>query len=223
MANRHAIEWHDAEELLENRTSLVPALEEQHLQAREATAEAARSVANAEQEWAGATKVWQAADARHAASLAMRERLALDLSELGPDRERGEDTSADVKRRLLSLDKELLEAVESGARDRERLERSEHRLAEAGAAVKNEILASEPSQKSWNELRDACEEADLLSGLLTDGENANRTSRTAEQLVAQAAGQRDLLVDRLTQARGGEDLLALVQAIPSGIEIGGES
>lgn len=223
MANRHAIEWHDAEELLESRTSLVPALEEQHLQAREATAEASRSVANAEQEWAGATKVWQAADARHAASLAMRERLALDLSELGPDRERGEDTSADVKRRLLSLDKELLEAVESGARDRERLERSEHRLAEAGATVKNEILASEPSQKSWNELRDACEDADLLSGLLTDGENANRTSRTAEQLVAQAAGKRDLLVDRLNQARGGEELLALVQAIPSGIEIGGES
>ncbi len=222
MANRHASEWHDAEELLASRTSLVPALEEQHLQAREATAEAARSVANAEQEWAGATKVWQAADARCAASMAMRERLALDLSELGPDREAGEDTSGQVKRRLLSLDKELLEAVESGARDRERLSRSEHRLAEARAAVKNEILASEPSQVSWNELRDACDEAGLLSGILMDGEGARR-ARSAEQLVTQAAGKRDLLVDRLSQARGGEELLSLVQGLPSGVEIGGES
>ena len=223
MANRHAAEWHDADELLESRTSLVPALEEQHLQAREATAEASRSVANAEQEWAGATKVWQAADARHAASLAMRERLALDLSELGPDREPGEDTSEDVKRRLLSLDKELLEAVESGARDRERLARSETRLAEARAAVKNEILASEPSQVSWNELRDACEEAGLLSGLLTDAKNVSSPARTEEQLLAQAAGKRDLLVDRLSQARGGEELLELVQAMPAGIDAGGES
>ncbi|MCP4445531.1 MAG: hypothetical protein GY811_09340 [Myxococcales bacterium] len=223
MANRHAATWHDAETLLESRTSLVPALEEQHAQAREATAEAARSVATAEQEWAGAVKIWQAADARLSACTAMRERLALDLAELGPEQDAGQDTSEGVKRRLLSLDQELLDAVESGARDRERLGRSERRLAEAQATVKNEELACEAPQRSWDALREACEGAGLLSGLLADPGNARSLShegepRSYEQLLAQAAGKRDLLLDRLGQARGGEELLALVEGLPAATE-----
>ncbi|MBL4633367.1 MAG: chromosome partition protein MukB [Kofleriaceae bacterium] len=218
LRNRHALHWKDATEILEKNTNLVPALEEQHQSARMAMTEASEAVASAELAWTAATKSWQAADARMVASQMMRDRLALELSELGgpePSDAGEEYTSvAAAERRLVALDTELLQVVEEGARDRERLRRSESHLEAARACVESEILACEPAQQAWQIQRERCEAEGLLASVLAAGESNVGRPRTSVQLLAEAQGKRDLLLDRLGQAESGEELRKIITELP---------
>ncbi len=214
LANRHALDWEDATRLLEERTHLVPALEEQHQAVRAGMQQASEALAQAELSWTAATKSWQAADARMVASQMMRERLALEVTELNPassDSTTTENLVSAAERRLIALDNELLEVVESGARDRERLLRSEGHLRAAQAAVKNENMVCEPICEAWDTLRTRCEEAGLLASVLTATTTAEQR-RSSQQLRTEAQGKRDLLLDRLSSASGGEELHEKISA-----------
>ncbi len=225
LRNRHALHWQDATEILAQNTNLVPALEEQHQSARIAMAEASEAVASAELSWTAATKSWQAADARMVASQMMRDRLALELSEMGgTDAGQSDEEFTSVaaaQRRLVALDTELLQVVEEGARDRERLRRSESHLEAARACVDSEILACEPAQLAWQRQRERCEEEGLLASVLAAGESNVGRPRTSVQLLAEAQGKRDLLLDRLGQAESGEELRKIITELPGEGELKG--
>lgn len=220
LLNRHALHWKDATELLETNTSLVPALEEQHKGARLAMAEASEAVTCAELCWTAATKSWQAADARKVASQMMRDRLALELSELSPpDNVDGAEDQATVdaaERRLVALDRELLQVVEEGARDRERLRRSESHLVAAQTSVDAVAAAALPAQEAWKALKSRCEQEGLLASVLTANEGDVGVARTSMQLLAEAQGKRDLLLDRLGQADTGAELHERISQLPAG-------
>jgi len=216
-----ALGWTDAEAALSNATNLIPALEHQHQAARDAARDAARVLAEADAVCERAAAAWRAADSARAATDAMRQRHATERAELlerigvsdpGSLASLADDGAlvfedeqpGDLEGRAASLEGELLELVETCARETERSVRAQERAELAGQNVANAELAAAPAEAGWKELREASEQRGLDVPASEVAERAIRA--TAAELAADAEGKLALTIDRAQRARGGHAL-----------------
>jgi chromosome partition protein MukB len=228
IAHRHAAAWADAAAALEARAGLVPALEHQHEGARRAVQAADAATATAEAAWEAATAALQEAEAARAAAAAHRDRAVAELAELASSPAAGAGGaspaagSEEAAARAVAAAEAAAGAIEAEARAlvgeqalaAERRARA-HRAA-ADARAQRAALAREvgPVGAAWAELRARADEAGLLAAALAGAGAAALAGRTSVQLTADAWSKRELLIDRLARARGGDEAAAAVRELP---------
>lgn len=208
LVHRHAAAYADAEAALDARASLVPALEAQHADARTAVQVAAEAEAAAETAWETATREAQAAEAARLAAVAHRDRAAAELASLGeiPETAATRDLDA-LAARIESLDRESRELATQAALAGERLARASQAVEEARARLDAAARDAGPTLAAWTTLRDRAQEAGLLHAVLA----GPRPDRTSLQLAADAWSKREVLLDRVARARGGEELAEAIR------------
>ena len=216
VAHRHAAAWDDAEAALHAQAQLAPALERQHADARAAVHAADEAGAATETAWETATAAAQVIEARLAAASAHRDRAAGELAVLATDlvissEEEHERTLAAAAAAVDAVDAEVRALVSNQALTVERRERAGRAADEARARLAAEVRGNGPVATAWSQLRAAAEAADLLHAVLSGHAHAGRSS---VQLTADAWSKRELLVDRIARARGGEELLAAIRDLP---------
>jgi chromosome partition protein MukB len=202
-----ALSWGDAEQALNNRERVAPALEQQHQLARAAVEQAELDVTAAEERWEGATSVLQREEAELAASSAHAERLERELISLGATDELGpEAASLRLAELTGAAERAALEERDLVGRrgaQAERVRQLGLELGEATRALDEARLAAEPAAKRWQELRARAESAHVLQA----AESSERDEPpSALTLAAEARGRAELLCDRLAGSRGGEPL-----------------
>jgi chromosome partition protein MukB len=211
IATRQARGYTGAEAALDESTRLVPALEAE-------LEELARTVTQADAELGqnDASSDEQAArfrelDARRAAVAAHVERVATELAALAPDfspRALAE-SEAEVERateRSLAVDSETASVVELIGSLRERKRQAETALAERSAALAKEDAAIAPLEERRRELLDDIDAAGLLAPADAPAVTAGATGSSERELLAEARSRREVLIDRLLRARGGQAL-----------------
>jgi chromosome partition protein MukB len=214
LAHRHAAAWGDAEQALAAEASLAPALERQHADARAATQVAEQAEAAADAAWEAATTAALEADARCAAATAHRERAAAELAALGGpitgaagDHDR---LVAAAIEHVNAIEAELRGLVTAAALAAERRDQAARAAADARARLASETRDAGPTAAAWAELRTTADAAGLLSPALAAAPAAGRTSI---QLTADAWSKREVLLDRVTRARGGAELGDAIRAL----------
>ncbi|MDB4963613.1 MAG: uncharacterized protein JWP01_3612 [Myxococcales bacterium] len=208
LVHRHAAAFGDAEAALDARAGLAPALEAQHVDARAAVQTAADAEAAAEAAWEVATAAAQQAEAARLAVVAHRDRAAAELASLGTIVEAAASRDLDaLAARADDLDRESRELVTQAALAAERLERAGHTVTEARARLAAASRDAGPTIEAWTTLRDRAGAESLLHAVLT----GPRTDRTSVQLAADAWSKRELLVDRIARARGGDELVTEIR------------
>lgn len=208
LVHRHASAFADAEAALDARTQLAPALEAQHAAARAAVAAAGDADAAAESAWEAATRTLQAAEASRLAAHAHRGRVAGELAALGPIAEDAIHLDArTLAERIAALEVEARELVAQRAVYAERLDRATRSIDEARTRFEAATRAAGPALAAWTTLRDSA----LSDGVLHAALVGATTDRTSIQLAADAWSKRELLVDRLTRSRTGDELATLVR------------
>jgi chromosome partition protein MukB len=213
-ANRHAAAWGDAEQALAAQSGLAPALERQHADARAAAEAAEAAEAAADAAWEAATTAAQEAEAARAAAVAHRDRAAAELVALG-----GAVTTADDHEQLVAaaieyvngIEAELRALVTAAALAGERRDQAGKAADEARARLTRETKEAGPAAGAWAELRTIADADGLLSAALASAPAAGRTS---VQLTADAWSKREVLLDRVTRARGGGELADAIRALP---------
>ncbi len=193
---------------IDARAGLAPALERQHAEARAAVASAAEAEAAIEATWETVTAAAQLAEASRLAAVAHRDRAAAELASLGTivASAAARDVGA-VAARVGELDGEARSLVTQRALAAERLERAGTTLAEARA--RQEVAASEagPTLAAWTTLKERAQAEGVLHAVLA----GSRPDRRSVQLAADAWSKRELLLDRVARARGGDELAAAIR------------
>jgi chromosome partition protein MukB len=209
---RHALAFEDAEALLRERSSLLPALEAQHRAAEEALAEAERALGEADADWEGGALLVAQTEAERAAVEAHANRLAAELAELGLDAE-AQESSLRAKsavehwaRELAALSRDERELAAERAVSAERQQKARERVEELKQALSWAREALSPAEQTYSALRDAAEHASLR--VASTGES----QRNAEQLSAEAQSKLELLSGRLATARGANELIERLHA-----------
>jgi len=209
LVHRHAAAYGDAEAALGERESLAPALEAQHASARAAVQAAIDAEAAAEAAWEAATRAAQAAEAARLAVVAHRDRAAAELASLGAIDHAAAVRDLDaLAARAEALDREARELVTQAALAGERLERAGQIVEEARARLAAATRDAGPTVAAWTALRDRAQAEGLLHAVLT----GPRPERTSIQLTADAWSKRELLLDRVARARGGDELVEAIRA-----------
>lgn len=214
LMHRHAADFADADEALAVRGHLATALETQHANARAAVQTAAEQEALVEAKWEATTATLQQAEAQRLAALAQRDRVAIELANLGglPS-----DTSsiepAALAERASRLETQSRELVADRAVTAERVTRAAAAIEYAQVRFAAATRDAEPALAAWTDLRERAQ----LDGTLHVVLAGAREGRASVQLVADAWSKRDLLLDRVRHARGGEELaLAVGDALLDG-------
>jgi chromosome partition protein MukB len=99
--------------------------------------------------------------------------------------------------------------VAAAALATERRDQASRAIDDARARLAAELQSAGPAAAAWAELQERAEAADVLSAALTGGPR----SRTSIQLTADAWSKREVLLDRVTRARGGAELADPVRAL----------
>ncbi len=205
LEHRHAAAFGDAEAALDARSHLAPALEAQHVDARGAVEAASAAEALAEAAWEVATQTAQAAEANRLAALAHRDRVASELAALGTPV--GDAVVIDpdaLAERVIEIDCEARELVGQHAVTAERHDRAVRTIEDARTRLAIATQAAGPAVAEWTALRESAQADGVLHAALV----GPRTDHTSIQLVADAWGKRELLVDRVTRTRGGDEIAA---------------
>ncbi|HMG57985.1 MAG TPA: SbcC/MukB-like Walker B domain-containing protein, partial [Kofleriaceae bacterium] len=214
LAHRHAAAWGDAEQVFAAQAGLAPALERQHADARAAAQAAEQTEAAADAAWEAATAAALDADARCGATAAHRERAAAELAALGgPVAAAADDHDQLVAAgidHVNAIEAELRGLVTTAALAAERRDQAARAAADARARLATETRDAGPAAAAWAELRDVAGTAGLLAPALASPPPAGRTSI---QLTADAWSKREVLLDRVTRARGGGELADAVRAL----------
>lgn len=215
LAHRHAAAWGDAEQVLAAQSGLAPALERQHADARAAANAAEQAEAAADAAWEAATTAAQEAEAQRAAAAAHRDRAADELVALGGPvtaltEEREQAVVAAIEY-VNGIEAELRALVTAAALAAERRDHAIRAADEARARLTTETRGAGPAAGVWAELRARAETAGLLSTALASQLHAGRTSI---QLTADAWSKREVLLDRVSRARGGTELADAIRALP---------
>ncbi|MEO8703943.1 MAG: SbcC/MukB-like Walker B domain-containing protein, partial [Kofleriaceae bacterium] len=206
LVHRHAAAFADAEAALDARTGLAPALEAQHADARAAVQTAAEAEATLEAVWETATQAAQLAEANRLVAVAHRDRAAAELAGFGTIAEVIGDVDA-LAARVAVLDLEARDLVTQRALAAERLERAIRGVDEARARLAAATRDAGPAVAAWSALRDSAQADGLLHAVLA----GPRTDRTSIQLAADAWSKRELLIDRVARARGGDELVTAIR------------
>ncbi|HEY0195562.1 MAG TPA: SbcC/MukB-like Walker B domain-containing protein [Kofleriaceae bacterium] len=215
LGNRQAAAWGDAEHALAAESSLAPALERQHGDAR-AAAEVAEAAADAaDAAWEAATAAAHAAEAQLSAATAHRDRAAGELVALGgpPTVREAADQEALVSAAIdyaNGIEADLRALVTAAALAAERRDQAARAAEEASARLTAETRAAGPAAAAWAELRETADTAGLLQTALASAAHAGRTS---VQLTADAWSKREVLLDRVGRARGGAELADQARAL----------
>jgi chromosome partition protein MukB len=215
LAHRHAAAWGDAQGALDAQAGLAPALEAQHAAARTAMHAADAAAAAAEAAWETAVAATQHATARVAAAAANRQRLAGELAALGgvtidADEASEEEALAALAAAVGQLDDDTRALITRRALAAERLERAVDAVSQARTRLAAETRGAGPAVAAWTELRGLAETAGLREASAAGLASAGRSSI---QLTADARSQREILLDRLGRARGGDDVVAAIRAL----------
>ena len=212
LAHRHAAAWGDAEQALAAQAGLAPALERQHGDARAAAQAADEAGAATDAAWEAATSAALEADGRCTAAAAHRERAAAELVALGGPVAAADDHEQQVAAAIEhanAIEAELRGLVTAAALAGERRDQAVRAASDARARLTTETRDAGPTAAAWAELRDAAGAAGLLSPALASPHHG----RTSIQLTADAWSKRELLLDRVTRARGGGELGDAVRAL----------
>ena len=201
----------DAERLLAERAALLPALSAQHEAAREAEERAQAALDEAELAWEQLVKRYSEADAARAAVQAHVARLqhehdALAKSSLSSASQ--ETISARITELSASLAELEAEERELSAQRGARAERRQQLTAKLGELARERARASAelvPFQQVLAELERAADS--LQHAASFEPRAASRTESRAAALAAEASGKLDLLLGRLSTARGGAELI----------------
>lgn len=226
-ANRQAFLWGDAARVLGERTELVPELKAQHERARELLAAAETLLEGVEREWEEATTRCQEVEAELLAVQAHAERARTELLAEG-----AEDTSDEALVRInvrLARHEETLSGLQAEERGlaaelavaEEREKQARATVTECQMRLIQEEQRALPAREAWARLQELVVEkgGKRLGALL--GARAPESpvrvglteallpSPTDAAFWAEARSRRELLLDRLEGARGGQELLTL--------------
>ena len=211
LAHRHAGAWGDAEHAFAAQSGLAPALERQHADARAAVQAAEQAEADAATAWEAATAAALEVEAQHAAAIAHRERAAAELVALGGP-VAGDDHDQQVTAAIdhvNAIEAELRSLVTAAALAAERRDQAARAAGDARTRLADETRAAGPAAAAWTELRETAAAAGLLPAALASAHHG----RTSIQLTADAWSKREVLLDRVTRARGGGELGDAIRAL----------
>jgi len=215
--HRAALDWTDAEAILQERTKLAPGLEAQLRLADERRQRAEALAGEAET---------HAEQARSAAGQARNEAGALDeavrlaaaeLAETGVEDasdgavHRATDRAAEREKERRALEDQKAAVAAELVRFEERLRVSEEELRKAGAQLDDEERQWRPAQERWARLEAQAEEAKVLAAALSE-QSVERLRRIAGSvnLRGEAKRQATLLMERLKKSADGAELLGEV-------------
>lgn len=223
--NAEALNWDDAPAQLEANRSLVPALKEQLRRAEEALTEADAAAEAAEEEFKRDTATWQDADGRRRAAveqLRAEERRFTEMEIPNPT-EAAVETARDEMHRLKEeakvLAAELSELnVTKGRREAEQAQATQ-KYNETKGQAESERRVATPAVERWERLRAAVGGGRLHSAVLTSGDGGVGDIRGSANLWQEALRQRTRLVERLSVANGGQELLTMAQKEEGGAEL----
>lgn len=208
VAHAYAASFTDAQAALQTQAALAPALEQQHASAREALQLADAAETEAGSGWETATSALQASEAQRAVQQAQRDRARVELEELGGAS--SSEALAEHARALAAAESELSELevalrrqVAERALCEERRQHAERSLAARRELHAASVREAEPAAQRWSELQASCEQRGLLGWA---GETPSE--RSSLQLTAESASKRELLIERVGRARGGDELVA---------------
>ena len=207
LVHRHAAGDGDADAGLDARAQLAPALEAQHVEARAAVQAAADAEGVAEAAWEAATAAAHQAEAARLAVVAHRDRAVAELAALGALPEAAARDLDALRARVEQLDRESREVTTSAALAAERLARTGQAVIDARAQLTAATREAGPTLEAWTQLRERAQADGLLHAVLA----GPRPDRTSIQLAADAWSKRELLLDRVARARGGEELAEQVR------------
>jgi len=200
-----------AEAALEEGTRLVPAMESELEGLAAAVTLADEKGARAEAQWEEQAARFQEVDARRAAAAAHAERVAAEITELAPgfSAERLAWSELEVERdleRILLIENDAAAVAEELGSLRERKRQAEQTLAERSLSLASEDARIAPLELRRNELVEDVTRAGLQSGGTRRDPVWDRPDTTERELMSEARSRREVLVDRLLRARGGETL-----------------
>lgn len=224
-ANAEALSWDDAPAQLEASRSLVPALDEQLRRAETALAEAEAAAEAAEQELGGATATWQDADGRRRAAVEQLRAAERRFTEMEiPDATEGAaETARDEMGRLkeeakaIAAELDILKTAQ-GRREAEQAQ-ADKECNETRAQAESERRVAMPAVERWERLRAAVDDRNLHAAELTSGDSGIGGIRGSANLWQEALVQRTSLVERLSTANGGRELLARAEKDEGGAEL----
>jgi chromosome partition protein MukB len=217
--NVEALGWEEAPRRLADEQDLVPALEAQLREADDQQARAKAAVERAANRFDDATARFQDADGER--RVATKEHAAAEsrFAALGvpePTEVALDAAAHDVARleRELAAQDQRRDALLTarGAREGE-LREADVRLTEAQSTLSVVRREAEPAVRRWEELRERALHHGLSVGLL-EAEGVARDLadvRGQVNLVQEARTRREVLVERLRGAQGGQALLAELQ------------
>jgi chromosome partition protein MukB len=213
LANAHAVSWDDAEAALAAQSGLAPALEAQHAAARAAVHTADGAVAAAEAAWETALAATRQAGAERVAAEVTRARVAQELAAIGGAPAASLDSLGDAvstaRARVDELDREARAALTRRALTEERLEREARAVGDADARLAAAARDADPAEAAWVEFRGLAEAERLMQAMPM----GRPPSHDSMQLAADARSQREILLDRVGRARGGDELANALRSL----------
>jgi chromosome partition protein MukB len=223
--NAEALGWDDAPAQLEANRSLVPALEEQLRRAEEALAEAEASVETSEEEFERATAKWQDAEGRRRAAveqLRAAEQRFTEM-EIQDPTEAAVATARDEMHRLkeeataLAAELDVLKTTQ-GRREAEH-EQAGREYVDSEEKVASERRVATPAVERWERLLTAAADSNFHATELTGGEGGVGEIRGSANLWQEALRQRTKLVERVSVASAGQELLARAEKEQTGTDL----
>jgi len=210
--SKHALSWRDAPRSLEDDSALVPELEAQHENSRLGLAEVERQFGEAESVWERLTEDSQKATAEKLAVAAHKKRAADELT-----LEQVEDLSEQALRAAVGAEEQRKRTLESAeleerallkevALREEHLKQATRALTLSEAAEKKETDGRAPAEAAGARLREALGNAQILGNTLAAGETSELSEVSSVTLWAEAKSKRELLLERMKAARGGQEL-----------------
>jgi chromosome partition protein MukB len=211
IAMRQARGYVGAEAALDESTRLVPALEAELESLAAVVTRADAELGRVEVSFEQAAARFRQLDAGRAAIAAHVERVAVELSELAPDfsPEALALSEHDVEReteQAVGVERETASIAELIGTLRERGRQAEAALAECVKSVADEDAAIAPLELRQQRLLDEVRAAGLLVNAETAGAVAGSAEVSGRELLADARSRREVLIDRLLRARGGQAL-----------------
>jgi chromosome partition protein MukB len=211
LETRQARAYAGAEAALDESTRLVPALESELESLALLVARADDGLRQAEARWEAQAARFQELDARRSAVAAHLERVASELSQLAPNfvLENVAESEEELQReteRALAFERESAAISEALGSLRERKRQSELALAERTLALGREDAAMAPLEGRRQRLLEEVRASGLLGGAPTAETLSGSAGMTERELFSEARSRREVLLDRLLRARGGQAL-----------------
>jgi chromosome partition protein MukB len=210
--DRHALRFEDAEQALAARPEIVPAMEEQLAEAREALRLVDASLREAEAASDTAALAGQKAQATLEAARAHHARLRTEISAQGASDDVAVAYATRASFRQSADDREAecvaIDAEERAAQMRvtlleERRTQAERTLAVAKAKLAQEEHSRRPAAIAWERARGAAESASVLGAAMSARFASTYEARPSASLWPEVRSRAGVLVERLEAARGG--------------------